>query len=570
MCSDILKRHIAKCRAASGSEHILIEPETSNAPPRRACDRCARLKVRCDFVQPCSRCSRHQNECTYHRLSSNKPNGSSDERRASQVSVNGNGTTQVSSQPPAESTSLNGIGNINQSTNSFSGFPTPFSLGQTQTVTSPPRMLPAPLTSPSLGIYNLQHSSPQDRLNHISPSNQNSQTSSGPSPFNTFPNIPTPNPSLMDITSSSTSHQPVFSQSMDVNNPTGDVDVMFASTDPSDMIFNSNFSADDTFYSWKPFEYQMNNDASLDFLFGPDLGFFDIGFSPNDPQLGETYVPPTLNNNHNMYPPGDESEKEKEPVPDEGLVATFDPGTGDGEDHVAHSHPPSRAGPRPTAEHHSDYLQLIQVDPLQARCDQLAIAVCGSLENLSSQDSWIQEFFTTENIKNNLFLWSKRYAQHVPVIHLPTFSILTAPDALLFILCVIGKAYSRPGIDTERLQWCVDVFTRLSAMERVNGELDFKNLEANFILVVLCTWHGNKPQREHAKRLFKEVCDTAKRHGYNKVQPAKETDGSDEAKWKAWIDQETRIRYFTFPVTYLTQIYDERVSDGRRICGLFQ
>src|SRR5271169_1766704 len=100
--SDILKRHLAKCRAASGSEHILIEPETSNAPPRRACDRCARLKVRCDFVQPCSRCSRQQMDCTYHRLNANKPNGSSDERRASQISLNGNGTTQMSSKPPAE------------------------------------------------------------------------------------------------------------------------------------------------------------------------------------------------------------------------------------------------------------------------------------------------------------------------------------------------------------------------------------------------------------------------------------------------------------------------------------
>src|SRR5271170_25921 len=109
LCSDILKRHLQKCRAASGSEHIIIEPEIPNAPPRRACDRCARLKVRCDFVQPCSRCSRQSMDCTYHRLNTNKPNGTGAERRPSQVSLNGNGSIpQFQSQ--AEESSMNGLG----------------------------------------------------------------------------------------------------------------------------------------------------------------------------------------------------------------------------------------------------------------------------------------------------------------------------------------------------------------------------------------------------------------------------------------------------------------------------
>jgi len=533
ICSDILKRHLAKCRAATGSEHILIEPETPNAPPRRACDRCARLKVRCDFVQPCSRCSRQSMDCTYHRLNSNRANGSSDERRSSQVGINGNGNgTHPHIKQAVDDSSMKGLG-LTQTPEPFPGFRGSFSLTQTQAVPT--------LTSPSIGVYNLQQSSPQDHLNHISPPNQpahhdRNNSTSGLSPFNSFPNLPTPNPTMMDLTQPTTQHQPVFSQNLDLAN-SNDADVMFASSDPSDMIFNTQFSAEDTFYTWKPFEYNVNNDASLEFLFGPDLGFFDIGFSPNDLPITESYIPPSLN------APEPSTEKgEKEEVPDEGLVATFDPGTGDGapEESVV-PQAPSRGGLR--SYEAGDSLQLMQIDPLQARVDALTIAVFGNLENLQHQDTWTQEFFKTENVKAMLFLWSKRWAQHVPIIHLPTFSILTCPDALLFILCVIGKAYARPGVDPDRLQWCVDVFSKLSSMARVNGELDMLNLEAVYILVVLCTWHGNKQQRDMARRLYREVVDMARKYGYCQVLPKKKTNGTDEAEWQAWIERETRIRY---------------------------
>jgi hypothetical protein len=378
----------------------------------------------------------------------------------------------------------------------------------------------------------MQHS-PQNQLN-ISPPNHphdpNASTTTGLSPFNTYPNLPTPGPSLMDLSHAATNHQATFPQ-----NPltTNDTDVTFASSDPSDMIFTNQFSADDTFFNWRPFEYNTANDASLDYFFGPELSFFDMGLSPNDPQFAEIGALP---NGNTFDDPAEKSDKEE--VPDEGLVATFDPGTGDGEV----EHPPSRAG-RPQAEA-NEYLSLIQVDPLQARVDDLVIAVFGSVENLLQQDEWTVEFFTTENVKCSLFMWAKRMAQHVPIIHLPTFSILTAPDTLLFVLCIIGRTYSRPSIDTERLQWGIDTLNKLSAMAKKNGELDLVNLEASYILVVLCTWHGNGQQRDFAKRLFRnEVVEKARRYGYCQVLPDKSTDGSDEAEWKAWIERETRIRY---------------------------
>ena len=475
-------------------------------------------------------------DCTYHRLNSNKVNGVGEDRRSSQVGLNGNGSALHPGQPQVETSNLNGMTGINQTTDAFPGFRGSFPLAPGTAVPSPPRMLPPPLSSPSMGMFGLQHPSPQDRLNHISPPNHNLRDSStAVSPY-TFPAMPTSGPSLMDLSHAATAHQPVFSQNLDLNS--GDTDVMFASSDPSDMIFNNQFTADDTFFTWKPFEYNMNSDASLDFLFGPDLGFYDIGYSPNDPQLGEIYVPPTMNT-------FDDEKVDKEEAPDQGIVATFDPGPGDHTtEDISHSHPPSRTGPRSVEMANNDVISLLQIDPLQARCDSLSIAVFGSLELLHQQEDWIQDFFTTDNMKSMLFLWAKRWAQHVPIIHLPTFSILTAPDALLFVLCVIGKAYSRTGIDTDHLQWCIEAFNKLSSMARMNGELDMVNLEAVYILVVLCTWHGNKHQRDMAKALYREVVDMARKGGYCHVAPQKASNGSDDADWKAWIEQETRIRYF--------------------------
>jgi hypothetical protein len=450
---------------------------------------------------------------------------------------------------------MNGMSGMNQQ-NEFPNFPSSFSFNQTQTAPSPPRMLPPPLNSPSLGLYNLQHTSPQDRLNHISPPN-NANPSTGLSPFNSFPNLSTPGPSLMDLSHAASSHQPIFAQNMDLDqnlNPSlnqnidhnqnldlnpHDPDVLFASSDPSEIIFNNHFSADDTFFTWKPFEYNVNNDATFDFLFGPDIGYNYDMFSPNDMAFPEMVVPvaPTAPNDYE-----DPDKSSKEEVPDQGIVATFDPGTDETANEIPQSHPPSRAGPRTYNEY--DYINLIQIDPLQARCEALIIAVLGSLENLNHQDTWIQEFFTTDHIKSMLFLWARRYAQHVPIIHLPTFSILTAPDDLLFVLIVIGQAYSPPSIDAKKLQWCIEAFNKLSAMARVNGgELDLVSLEAAYIVVVLCTWHGNKQQREMAKRLYRDIVDTVRQRGYCQVIPQRETDGSDEADWKAWIEQETRIRY---------------------------
>jgi hypothetical protein len=478
-------------------------------------------------------------DCTYHRLSTNKANDMDGDRKSSQIG-------QANGNIKDEDTSSNGLGLMNLSSSSaFSSYVPTFQ-------SSPSNILSSQLnTSPTMTIYSLQNrSSSQDRLNHISSSaqpNQSQAASTSSISFDPFSSLPTPGPSLLDLPHSTT-NQSVFKSSLDMAN-SSDADAIFSSSDTSDMIFNSTFGAEDTFFSWKPFEYNVNNDASLDFLFGPDLGIFDSGFSPENALFGDNSLAPTATAVLRDVSQEHHRNSENEEVPDEGIVATFDPGTGDGADEhgaCAPSNHPSRTGACSTHEPSTEYLQLIQIDPLQARCNSLITAVFGTMDSLRQQDPWIQEFFTKDNIKSMLFHWAKRYAQHVPIVHIPTFSILTSPDALLFILCVIGRAYASPGIDTDKLQLCIEIFDKLSSMARVKGELDMENLEAVYILVVLCTWHGNKHQRDMARRLYIEVVEMAKRYGYCKVMPKKKTDGSDEAEWRAWIEQETRIRYSTF------------------------
>ena len=156
---DILKRHLAKCRAATGPEHVFIEAETSKVPLRRACDRCARLKVRCDFVQPCSRCNRQSMDCTYDRLNGKRENGSNKEQRSDQVDVNGNRNgilTHINQ--PVQNSSISGLGTT-QRTEVYPGFDGSFPLTQAQSV-------PA-VTSHNIGMYNLQRSSPQDPSNTL-------------------------------------------------------------------------------------------------------------------------------------------------------------------------------------------------------------------------------------------------------------------------------------------------------------------------------------------------------------------------------------------------------------------
>ncbi|KAF2170755.1 hypothetical protein M409DRAFT_51017 [Zasmidium cellare ATCC 36951] len=59
---DLLDRHV---QIHSGGK-----PAASRNRSHRACDRCSRLKTRCDNLTPCTRCSKGSHECSYKQLRS--------------------------------------------------------------------------------------------------------------------------------------------------------------------------------------------------------------------------------------------------------------------------------------------------------------------------------------------------------------------------------------------------------------------------------------------------------------------------------------------------------------------
>ncbi|EME43591.1 hypothetical protein DOTSEDRAFT_72828 [Dothistroma septosporum NZE10] len=59
---DLLDRH--------SQIHIGGKPVTARNRSTRACDRCSRLKTRCDNLIPCTRCSRGAHECSYQHVRS--------------------------------------------------------------------------------------------------------------------------------------------------------------------------------------------------------------------------------------------------------------------------------------------------------------------------------------------------------------------------------------------------------------------------------------------------------------------------------------------------------------------
>ena len=59
---DLLDRH--------SQIHIGGKPVTAQNRSTRACDRCSRLKTRCDNLSPCTRCERGGHDCSYQHIRS--------------------------------------------------------------------------------------------------------------------------------------------------------------------------------------------------------------------------------------------------------------------------------------------------------------------------------------------------------------------------------------------------------------------------------------------------------------------------------------------------------------------
>lgn len=73
--SDVLLRHIRSCDEAQKTLDREASPAQKQSRTKKACNRCAKSKMRCDSQQPCQRCKQKSLSCEYTRTGYSDPYG---------------------------------------------------------------------------------------------------------------------------------------------------------------------------------------------------------------------------------------------------------------------------------------------------------------------------------------------------------------------------------------------------------------------------------------------------------------------------------------------------------------
>ncbi|CUS08587.1 unnamed protein product [Tuber aestivum] len=221
-----------------------------------------------------------------------------------------------------------------------------------------------------------------------------------------------------------------------------------------------------------------------------------------------------------------------------------------------------------------------QVDPLQVKCDRL-IAICfpenpgrgssstGSPDQRIEPDptaEGLKGWLTPDHVKHFVRLFFINFQGHFPMIHLPTFNMLTTADGLLLAMICIGAVYSDRGITAEDVRAMIDRsfaaldenYHRFSDGSQVSPSWELEEIQARYFLHVLSAWHGTFHQRENTRRSYGIVIAKAQGAGlfrpftpsnpgaagfsmYHQVgdhQPSSPA-GWD---WASWVEQERRNR----------------------------
>lgn len=217
------------------------------------------------------------------------------------------------------------------------------------------------------------------------------------------------------------------------------------------------------------------------------------------------------------------------------------------------------------------HLAMHQIDPLQAKCDQL-ISICfpedrNSPENGSPNPQIKQEpgagaelkrWLTPDNVKHFVHLFFVNFQGHFPMIHLPTFNITLIYDGLLLAIICIGAVYSKRGISVDQVRMLIDKsFAAIDRNEAPQGPLEIEEIQARYFLHVLATWHGHHYQRENARKRYNKVIQKARAAGLFQPLTAENPGASGFSvyhqlddrppnrqswNWLAWLEQEKRSR----------------------------
>ncbi|KAL7272224.1 hypothetical protein RUND412_004980 [Rhizina undulata] len=233
-------------------------------------------------------------------------------------------------------------------------------------------------------------------------------------------------------------------------------------------------------------------------------------------------------------------------------------------------------------------LAVHQIDPLQAKCNQL-IVHCFSenpargglvaespnqrIKQEPGRDETLKVWLTPDNVKHFVRLFFANFQGHFPLIHIPTFNVQMVYDGLLLVIVCIGAVYSSRGITIDKVRILMDKTLavidrneqhRAATSRRMqDGRVgirtpELEEIQAMILFHIISTWHGNHLQRENSKRQFPRVIQLAREA--NLFQPVTAENcghlgpsihhqlGSNETglpqawNWLSWVEQEKRNR----------------------------
>ncbi|KAK4548248.1 hypothetical protein LTR36_010118 [Oleoguttula mirabilis] len=211
-------------------------------------------------------------------------------------------------------------------------------------------------------------------------------------------------------------------------------------------------------------------------------------------------------------------------------------------------------------------------DPWQGKVDSL-IQYCfpGGTESLQGNHAAeiVQACLTVGNVKH----FSEHYTSfhgHWPIVHMPTFKLTDANNALVLAMICMGAVYSSK-LDVGQVRQMMDflkatvtnnssIYNRTMSGETDglgNSSWDVEELQALLMLQIQFTWHGDPNQRQMAREEFPTVVRIAKamglchtagvghyaysvlHSGQNKQMPQV---NSTTFSWNGWLEQEKRNR----------------------------
>ncbi|GAD94259.1 hypothetical protein AN5431.2 [Paecilomyces variotii No. 5] len=169
-------------------------------------------------------------------------------------------------------------------------------------------------------------------------------------------------------------------------------------------------------------------------------------------------------------------------------------------------------------------------------------------------------FFSPENLSRYLPLFWDRWYPHCPIIHRPTFDIMTCPPLLLLSMALIGSLTSSDELGHQHVKLFLDMAEDLIFSHSIfsdsfvsNGEgfhsSEISILQATYFISVMQKWEGTRTSKLRIQRsrfttfvaAIRAIGLSRATHGGVAITPDFGTDS-----WQEYIRKEEMIRTFTY------------------------